>query len=161
MFFLDTLFPPESDIELLDINPQLQWLVGDYADESNKVDLSKGTPWHAQCYTQVASGKLVLRQKLEGRDLDMYAPKTWLVRIVEPFEAMNILGLCDIKHWLPPSTDHAWRAQALEDLLNLAGNAFLHVPLRAVGVRSACDLGEVQEAAFSHRATSCVCGRQP
>ena len=123
VFFLDTLFPPQSDIELLDINPQLQWLVGDYADESNKVDLSKGTPWHAQCYTQVASGKLVLRQKLEGRDLDMYAPKTWLVRIVEPFEAMNILGWCDIKHWLPPSTDHVWTAQALEVLFNLAGNA--------------------------------------
>ena len=47
-----------------------------------------------------------------------------MVRVLEPFEAMNIIGWSDKHHWIQ-QPEREWEStEALELLFYLAGNAF-------------------------------------
>ena len=178
-YFLDAMFEPLHDLELLDINPQLAWILGSVVDEDGKVKREAGktglqrTPWHAGSPTQVGSGKLLVRQRLNDqdripknvrmrqyvcyvciqvskhartrnnnnsfmlcmhyvaqclvhktKDRTRFGGKEFMVRLLEPFEAMNIMGWSDLHHWVKMQP-HDWETtESLELLFNLAGNAF-------------------------------------
>ncbi len=119
---LDKLFAPMCDLEFLDVNPTLARVLAGVIDENSRPNEGH-TPWKSKSPTQVGSGKLVCRYRLDPDEALEHAPHKFGIRVVEAYECMRMIGWADEWYTIFPST-FCWDLDRLEGLVNMAGNAY-------------------------------------
>ena len=118
---VDKLFPPQACVEFMGVNPTIVRLLQSFLDEDNEPELDV-TPWRAKSPTQVGSGKLICRWKLDPKEAAQHSPLEYGIRVLEPYEQLRLIGWADSFDCHPQDT--VWTIELLELLVNLAGNAF-------------------------------------
>ena len=122
---LDILWPPtleDADYVFCDVNPKLHRVLGCYLEDRIGKPKGRQSPWQSRCRTQVGSGKLIVRHSLSLEDRQECG-KTTLVRLVEAFEALRMIGYSDT-FWGDVSEVSFASDKYLFMLTNIAGNSY-------------------------------------
>ena len=129
IFFIDQLWPAafDSQVEFLDINPTLTRVAGSCLEGRLGPRKEGLSPWKANAPTQVGSGKMVVRHEIPAEEQAQYGDfQTHLIRVIEAFEAMRMVGWSD-QFW-HPDTPRLFSGRDepahLERICNIAGNSY-------------------------------------
>ena len=129
---LDTLWPPQSAFEFVDVNPVLPRIVEHCVSDMSTMQILEGkTPWNPEPSTLVGSTKMLCRIKVDD-------DRGSVVRILEAFEYFRLQGWSD-ELWcterMPPAEELC--VEDLELYPNMAGNAysaFHFIPMLLAGM---------------------------
>ena len=119
--FLDNVFEPKHDLEIIDINPTLARLLASHWEVQGVSFKADATPFESGL-TVIGSGKLVLRYKFTGSDIEKNFGSEYGMRVLEGWEVMRMSGWSDT-YW-NTTADNGCNFEAHELCSNISGNSY-------------------------------------